>query len=67
MRDGARALNAGMDLEEPFRQQRAQHLPDQIAAGETSWAMVERAGVRLLAAQLRSYSPGVSRTTRRRT
>ncbi len=56
MRDGAAALNAGMDLEEPLRQQRAQHLRHQIDEGESSWAMVERAGLRLLAAQLRSYA-----------
>jgi beta-glucosidase len=56
MRDGARALNAGLDLEEPFAQQRATHLRRQLAAGETSWEMVERAAVRLLAAQLRSYA-----------
>ncbi len=56
MRDGAKALNAGMDLEEPFRQQRAERLTGQIATSETSWQMVERAGVRLLAAQLRSYA-----------
>ena len=56
MRDGGKALNAGMDLEEPFRQQRAEHLSGQITAGETSWQMVRRAGVRLIAAQLRSYA-----------
>lgn len=56
LRDAATSLNAGLDLEEPFAQQRAQHLPAQIESGETSWAMVERAGVRLLAAQLRSYA-----------
>ncbi|MFF4795872.1 glycoside hydrolase family 3 C-terminal domain-containing protein [Streptomyces sp. NPDC001276] len=56
MRDGAKALNAGMDLEEPFAQQRATHLRDQLAAGQTSWDMVERSGVRLLTAQLRSYA-----------
>jgi beta-glucosidase len=60
MRDGAQALNAGMDLEEPFRQQRALHLRDQIAAGETTWELVDRAGVRLLAAQLRSYAGRVA-------
>jgi beta-glucosidase len=60
MRDGAEALNAGMDLEEPFRQQRALRLRDQIASGETTWEMVDRAGVRLLAAQLRSYAGRVS-------
>ncbi len=56
LRDAAASLEAGLDLEEPFVQQRALHLRDQIAAGETSWAAVERAGVRLLAAQLRSYA-----------
>ena len=55
LRDAAASLNAGMDLEEPFRQQRAQYLADQLQADETSWAMVARAGVRLITAQLRSY------------
>lgn len=56
LRDAAASLNAGLDLEEPFAQQRDQHLRTQIEEGESSWAMVERAGVRLLAAQLRSYA-----------
>ena len=56
LRDAAGSLNAGMDLEEPFRQQRAERLAAQLQAGETSWDMVERAGVRLIAAQLRSYA-----------
>lgn len=56
MRDGGKALNAGMDLEEPFRQQRAHHLRQQLESGETSWEMVERAGVRLMRVQLASYA-----------
>ncbi|WP_436789671.1 glycoside hydrolase family 3 C-terminal domain-containing protein [Yinghuangia sp. YIM S10712] len=56
LRDAAKSLNAGLDLEEPFAQQRAAHLARQLEAGETSWEMVERAGLRLLAAQLRSYA-----------
>jgi beta-glucosidase len=60
LRDAAASLNAGLDLEEPFAQQRAQHLRRQLADGATSWAMVERAGVRLLAAQLRSYATRVA-------
>jgi beta-glucosidase len=56
LRDGAEALNAGMDLEEPFRQQRAQHLRSQLESGQTSWAMVERAGLRIIATQLCSYA-----------
>lgn len=56
MRDGAAALEAGMDLEEPAAQQRATQLRAQLEAGETSWASVERSGVRILATQLRSYA-----------
>ena len=59
LRDAGLSLNAGMDLEEPFRQQRAERLPGQLESGETSWDVVERAGVRLIAAQLRSYADRV--------
>ncbi len=54
LRDAAASLNAGLDLEEPFRQIRARDLAAQLEAGATSWDLVERAGVRLVAAQLRS-------------
>ncbi len=53
LRDAAASLAAGLDVEEPFRQQRAQHLPDDLAAGRASWADVRAAGLRTLAAQLR--------------
>ncbi|MBO3749188.1 glycoside hydrolase family 3 C-terminal domain-containing protein [Streptosporangiaceae bacterium NEAU-GS5] len=56
LRDAAASLEAGLDLEEPFAQQRAMHLRDQLDAGQTSWDMVERSGIRLLAAQVRSYA-----------
>ncbi|MBN2371972.1 MAG: glycoside hydrolase family 3 C-terminal domain-containing protein [Vicinamibacteria bacterium] len=56
LRDAAASLNAGLDLEEPFAQQRAMRLRGQIESGETGWDMVERSGVRLIAAQLRSYA-----------
>ena len=56
LRDAAASLNAGLDLEEPFAQQRATHLRGQIDRGEASWDMVERSGTRLLAAQLRFYA-----------
>lgn len=56
LRDAAASLNAGLDLEEPFAQQRALHLRDQISRGETTWEMVERSGLRLIAAQLRAYA-----------
>lgn len=54
LRDAAASLNAGLDLEEPFAQQRATHLREQIGRGETSWEMVQRSGLRLIAAQLRA-------------
>ena len=60
LRDAAASLNAGLDLEEPFAQQRALHLRDRISQEETTWEMVERSGLRLIAAQLRAYA---ARTT----
>ncbi|PLS31905.1 Glycosyl hydrolase family 3 N terminal domain-containing protein [Bifidobacterium margollesii] len=53
LRDAAKSLEAGLDIEEPFRQQRAEHLPDDLAAGRASWEWVRRAGLRCLATQLR--------------
>lgn len=55
-RDAVKSLNAGMDLEEPFRAQRARDLPAALKSGATTWEMVERSGVRVIEAQLRSYS-----------
>ncbi len=60
LRDAAASLEAGLDLEEPFAQQRARDLRDQLAAGDASWDSVRRSGVRLIAAQLRSYATRVA-------
>jgi beta-glucosidase len=59
LRDAAASLEAGLDLEEPFAQQRCEHLRDQLVVGEASWESVRRSGVRLIAAQLRSYATRV--------
>jgi beta-glucosidase len=56
MRDAAKSLRAGLDVEEPFAQQRAEHLPGDLAAGRASWVDVDRAARRILATQLRSYA-----------
>src|SRR3954452_19365956 len=56
VRDAARSLDAGLDIEMPFRQVRARDLEAALADGRTDWPAVERAGVHLLAAQLRSYA-----------
>jgi beta-glucosidase len=53
LRDPARSLAAGLDVEMPFAQQRAAALPAALAAGEASWADVDRAAGRILATQLR--------------
>jgi beta-glucosidase len=56
MRDGAAALEAGMDLEEPAAQQRATHLRRQLDEGATSWDSVRRSGLRILSTVLESYA-----------
>jgi beta-glucosidase len=56
LRDAARSVEAGLDIEEPFRQLRAGHLPAALDEGRATWAAVERSGRRVLAAQLRSYA-----------
>jgi beta-glucosidase len=55
-RDPAKSLRAGLDVEEPFRQQRAQHLSADLASGRASWSDVDRAAHRILGAQLRHYA-----------
>lgn len=56
IRDAAVSLVAGLDVEEPARQQRAAHLPDDLAAGKASWEHVDRAARRILRTQLAHYS-----------
>lgn len=56
LRDAAKSLNAGLDIEEPFAMLRARDLKAQLDAGETTWEMVERAGLRLLGTLLRFYA-----------
>ncbi|QXG75168.1 glycoside hydrolase family 3 C-terminal domain-containing protein [Modestobacter sp. L9-4] len=56
LRDAGASLEAGLDLEEPFTQQRGQHLRGQLEDGTASWDSVRRSGVRMIAAMLRSYA-----------
>ncbi len=53
LRDAATSLHAGLDVEEPLRQQRAEHLPGDLEAGRADWADVDRAARRILSTQLR--------------
>ncbi|MCW2626027.1 MAG: beta-glucosidase [Mycobacterium sp.] len=45
LRDAAKSLRAGLDVEEPFAQQRAQYLPDALQTGEVTWEHVDRVPV----------------------
>ena len=56
LRDAATSVEAGLDIEEPFRQQRVVHLPTALDDGRATWAAVERSGRRILATLLRSYA-----------
>ncbi|MEN3541215.1 glycoside hydrolase family 3 C-terminal domain-containing protein [Microbispora sp. ZYX-F-249] len=56
LRDAAASLRAGLDVEEPFRQQRAEHLAADLEAGRASWDDVDRAARRILTTQVRHYA-----------
>lgn len=56
LRDAGLSLRAGLDVEEPFRQQRAAALPALLDSGAVSWAAVDRAGRRILRTQLAFYA-----------
>jgi beta-glucosidase len=56
LRDAATSVEAGLDIEEPFRQQRVVHLPAALEDSRATWAAVERSGRRILATQLRVYA-----------
>ncbi len=56
LRDSAASLNAGLDLEAPYIQQRAQYLATQIESGETDWSTVEQSCLRILKIQLKHYA-----------
>ncbi|HSL75208.1 MAG TPA: glycoside hydrolase family 3 N-terminal domain-containing protein [Ilumatobacteraceae bacterium] len=53
LRDAVASVHAGLDIEMPFRQQRAMRLPEAIAAGEVSMADVEASVERTVATLLR--------------
>ncbi len=56
LRDAAKSLRAGLDVEEPFAQQRAQHLPEAIRSGSVTDEHVDRAVRRILGTQLRYHA-----------
>jgi beta-glucosidase len=53
LRDAARSLAGGLDIEMPARMVRAHHLPAALERGDASWDDVDRAVTRLLSTLLR--------------
>jgi beta-glucosidase len=53
LRDAAKSLHAGLDLEMPYRMIRADHLGPALARGDVSWAEVDRAVERIVATRRR--------------
>jgi beta-glucosidase len=53
MRDAARSLHAGLDIEMPYRMIRAVHLADALESGDASWDEVDAAVVNVIATLLR--------------
>ena len=53
MRDAVRSVDAGLDIEMPYRMVRAQHLPAAMDSGEVPWSQVDRSVERIIATLLR--------------
>ncbi len=53
MRDAARSLHAGLDIEMPYRMIRAVHLADALESGDATWDEVDAAVTNVIATLLR--------------
>jgi len=53
LRDAGQSLNAGLDVEMPYRMVRADHLGAALEQGDVTWAEVDRAVERIVATLLR--------------
>ncbi len=53
LRDAATSVNAGLDIEMPYRMVRQQHLPAAIERGDVSWDTIDRSVERVIATVLR--------------
>ncbi|KAL4888575.1 glycoside hydrolase superfamily [Aspergillus ambiguus] len=52
LRDAAKSVKNGLDIEAPFRQQRDMHLKASLGSGKLSWTDVDRSCERILRKQL---------------
>jgi beta-glucosidase len=53
LRDAARSVSAGLDVEMPYRMLRAGHLREALESGTIGWPEVEAAAVRVVAGRIR--------------
>jgi beta-glucosidase len=53
LRDAGRSLEAGLDVEMPYRMIRATHLVDDLDSGQATWAQVDQAVERVVATRAR--------------
>ncbi len=53
LRDAAESVGAGLDIEMPYRMVRAQHLPEELEAGDVSWSDVDRCAEHVIGTLLR--------------
>jgi beta-glucosidase len=53
LRDAARSVRAGLDVEMPYRMIRARHLPAALEEGAVSWSEVDRSAERVVATRMR--------------
>lgn len=56
MRDAAKSVKAGLDIEMPFRSIRYKHLFKALRSGKASWDDIERLGKQILRFELKYYS-----------
>lgn len=52
LRDPVKSVRNGLDIEAPFRQQRAMYLPAALGSGHLKWTEVDRSCARILSTQL---------------
>jgi beta-glucosidase len=53
LRDAGTSVNAGLDIEMPYRMVRQQHLPEALERGEVTWDTIDRSVERVVATLLR--------------
>lgn len=61
LHDASLSVKNGLDIEAPFKQQRAIHLQGALESGQLDWADVDQAAQRILRQQL-EFAPTVSRS-----